>query len=85
MNSATGEGECLVDADGHDIARSLGVVNSTSLFAGKVGAVGAEGAVVEIRFAIRCRRLHYHVCVDGSEKDGHGREDSFVERHGVER
>ena len=48
MDGATSKGECLVDADRHGVARSLGVVDTRSLFAGKVGAVGEEGPVIEV-------------------------------------
>ena len=76
MHGRAGKGERLVDADGHDVADTRGIVGSRCAcfhLAGKVATVGDEGRAV--RMAKGCGRFHDHVRrgreeIGGREGDG---------------
>ena len=78
VSGATNEGQSLVGALSHDVVGAFGIVNSSSLLAGEVGAILNKGRVVKGRLAKRDRLGHYHMCFNrGSETDGRSRENSF--------
>ena len=82
MSGATSEAESLRCFDLQDIAGSFGFVDARALLAGEVGAVCKKGRVVEGGFAVRYRRLHDHVTVDGVSEESRKGDDTGRELHG---
>jgi hypothetical protein len=72
VGSLSDETQGLRFTNSRDIRSTFRIIDTGTLFAGKVGAIAIEWRVVESALAIWDRRLHDHVGVGGcgEEEDG---------------